>query len=236
MRTSFKVAHERKEACKAEKVKAQAEKAAPGMDSNIDSAAGMDLNTAPRLVNGKIVPRHLIVFKIEDKVIHMTVEMTVSMRAIYAKIEQYLGFDVTLHQTDKKETYLLDHNDISEHGMNFGYHVDIKRVVPLNLERTKDGCWTKHEIPGVLRANAPALSVVALKASVEAAGAGAAVKAVEKAPKEPAAGYHIKQHPPPAGVRRGGPGAWMLAQAPRKYDQDGKPIGAVEYSEVYVAL
>ena len=60
-------------------------------------------------------------------------------------------------------------------------------------------------------------------------------KKVCKAPMQQAGGYHIKQRPPPAGVRRGGPGGWMLAQAPRKADQDGNPIGAIEYSECYVA-
>ena len=60
-------------------------------------------------------------------------------------------------------------------------------------------------------------------------------KAAEKAPKEQAGGYHIKQCPPPAGVPRGCPGGWMLAQAPRKYDADGNPIGAIEYSQCYVA-
>jgi hypothetical protein len=45
-----------------------------------------------------------------------------------------------------------------------------------------------------------------------------------------------KQHPPPAGVRRGGPGGWTLSEAPRKKDEHGKPIGAAVYSPVYVAL
>jgi len=84
---------------------------------------------------------------------------------------------------------------------------------------------------------------LALKAGPGALGIAAKQQAaakkvkamLEKAPKEQPGGYHIKQRPPPAGVRRGGPGGWMLAQAPRKPDQDGNPIGAIEYSECYVA-
>jgi hypothetical protein len=87
----------------------------------------------------------------------------------------------------------------------------------------------------VRKADMVKAQALAVKGPVVVLKAAVAVKAVEKAPKEPAAGYQIKQRPPPAGVRRGGPGGWMLAQAPRKYDQDGKPIGAIEYSEVYVA-
>ena len=77
---------------------------------------------------------------------------------------------------------------------------------------------------------------LALKAGAAGKAAEKAVeKAAEKAPKEQAGGYHIKQRPPPSGVPRGGPGGWMLAQAPRKYDEDGEPIGAIEYSQCYVA-
>ena len=46
----------------------------------------------------------------------------------------------------------------------------------------------------------------------------------------------VKQRPPPAGVPRGARGGWMLAQHPRKYDEDGNPIGDVQYSECYLAL
>jgi hypothetical protein len=89
-----------------------------------------------------------------------------------------------------------------------------------------------------LKAGPGALGIAAKQqaaAKKEACEAEKVKAMLENAPKEQAGGYHIKQRPPPAGVRRGGPGGWMLAQAPRKPDQDGNPIGAIEYSECYVA-
>jgi hypothetical protein len=107
-------------------------------------------------VNGEIIPRHLIVFKIEDKIIHLTVEYTVSIAAIYAEIEKHLGCAVTLHQTDKKnKTRMLNPNEIAEDGMNFGYSVDVKRLVPVPVHPNNDGRRTLHEIYEVLRADAP---------------------------------------------------------------------------------
>ena len=99
------------------------------------------------------MPRHKLVLKIEDKVIHMTVEETVSIAAIYTQIAKYLGYDVTLHQTIGKDTWTLYPNEFAKDGMHFAYNVHVKRVVPLaEGERTKDGDWTLHVIPGVLRA------------------------------------------------------------------------------------
>ena len=60
-------------------------------------------DTGPRRVNGKIVPRHLIVFHTpEEKIIHLTVEYTVRIGDIYKKIEECVGYAVFLQQTDKK--------------------------------------------------------------------------------------------------------------------------------------
>jgi hypothetical protein len=115
-------------------------------------------------------------------------------------------------------------------------------------------------LPGVARAkdhvfgaeenvvSAPALSGVARPKVAKSGKKRKQAKEPEKGKeaKEPdppadeggsrsAAGYHIKQRPPPAGVPRGVRGTWMLAQHPRKYDEDGNPIGDVQYSECYLA-
>ena len=129
---------------------------------------------------------------------------------------------------------MLNRSDIvAEQGMDFGYSVMIKPVVP--EKPINPGLRLRREhnyIPGVLRAGAPPAD--------DAKSAKKAKQAKEPDPpaeggSRSAAGYHIKQRPPPAGVPRGVRGAWMLAQHPRKYDEDGNPIGDVQYSECYLA-
>jgi hypothetical protein len=162
-------------------------------------------------VKGKIVPRHLIVFHTGDnKVIHLTVEYTVSIAAIYAEIEKHLGYAVTLHQTDKKnKTRMLNPKEIAEDGMDFGYSVDVKRRVPVPVDPNKDTRRTFLEIHKVLRAVAP--------------------------PKEgntSTAPVVKKRRPPPEWAPRGAPGGHFLAQFPIKYDADGNRL-PTEYQEVY---
>jgi len=103
-------------------------------------------------VRGKPVRCHVVVFHTnEDMVIHLTVEETARIGGMYDKINAHFGAEVTLHQTIKKQEYTLDPNKIAKDGMHFGSSVYVKRVVPVQVERTKDGSWTKYEIPGVLR-------------------------------------------------------------------------------------
>jgi hypothetical protein len=129
--------------------------------------AYMDLNIGPRRENGKIVPRHHLIFHtVKNKMIHLTVEETVPMRAIFEQIEEFVGYAVTLHQTllqknqplcDKEKTVKLERSDIAaKDGMHFGDSVMLRAVVPgkptnpcLRLPRLHD------YIPGVLRAGAP---------------------------------------------------------------------------------
>ena len=216
--------------------------AALGGSAGSGSSAGsayMDSDTRPSRVNGEIVNRHLIVFHTnEDKLIHMTVEITVSIGAIYAQIKQYLGFDVTLHQTIKNKTYKLDPNEIAEDGMHFGYSVDVKPVVSVPVERTKDGRRILHEMPGILRAASPPADekdkqAKTTKSAKTAKDDKAAAPPADKGGSGYAAGYHIKQDPLPAGVPRSVPGGWMLAQAPRKPDADGN-LPEIEYTKVFV--
>ncbi len=103
-------------------------------------------------MRGKPVRCHVVVFHTnEDMVIHLTVEETARIGGMYDKINAHFGAEVTLHQTIKEQEYTLDPNKIAKDGMHFGSSVYVKRVVPVQVERTKDGSWTKHEIPGVLR-------------------------------------------------------------------------------------
>jgi hypothetical protein len=127
------------------------------------ASAYLDPNTGPRRENGKIVPRHLLVFHTpEEKVIHLTVEYTVRIGDIYKQIEECVGYAVYLQQTDKKNnTVVLDQDEIAEDGMNFGYSVEVKRRTPKleshfaeNVVGRSVRSWAcrLHEIPGVLRA------------------------------------------------------------------------------------
>jgi hypothetical protein len=140
--------------------------AAVGGSAGSAGTAYMDLNIGPRRENGKIVPRHLLVFHTpEEKVIHLTVEYTVRIGDIYKQIEECVGYAVYLQQTDKKKnTVILNENKIAEDGMNFGYSVQVKRRTPKleshfaeNVVGRSVRSWTcrLHEIPGVLRAGAP---------------------------------------------------------------------------------
>jgi hypothetical protein len=92
--------------------------------------------------------------------IHLTVEYTVRIGDIYKKIEECVGYAVFLQQTDKKNTVILDPDEIAEDGMNFGYSVQVKRRKPKLeshfAENVAQRSWTRrlYEIPGVLRAAA----------------------------------------------------------------------------------
>ncbi len=211
---------------------------------------GMDSYTGPRVVNGKILPRHLLVAKMEDKVIHINVEMRVLIRDIKAQFEKYLGFEVSMHQTDKKKTYTLDPSDIAEDGLNFGYHVDLQRVVPVPVQRTEDGSWTKHEIRGVLRSWCGRLHEIpgVLRAADDkdkeakepdppADDKGKDAKEPDPPPDEAESDgepRRKKRHgrPIPAWAPRGVPGAHFTAQLPPKKDEDGNLLPA-EYQDVY---
>jgi hypothetical protein len=137
--------------------------------------AYMDSSTGPRRENGKIVPRHLLVFHTpEEKIIHLKVEYTVRIGDIYKQIEECVGYPVFLQQTEgKKKTVILDPDEIAEDGMHFGYSVQVKRRKPKLeshfAENVAHGrrSWAGrlHEIPGVLRAAAPSPAEPAKEAS-----------------------------------------------------------------------
>ena len=136
--------------------------AAVGGSAGSAGTAYMDLNIGPRRENGKIVPRHLLVFHTpEEKVIHLTVEYTVRIGDIYKQIEECVGYAVYLQQTDKKNnTVVLDQDEIAQDGMNFGYSVQVKRRTPklesyFQTKAVRSWACRLHEIPGVLRAGAP---------------------------------------------------------------------------------
>jgi hypothetical protein len=178
-------------------------------------------DTGPRSENGKIIPRHLIVFHTpEENIIHLTVEYTVSIAAIIAEIEKYLGYAVTLHQTDKKnKTRKLNPNEIAEDGMNFGYSVDVKRLVTVPVDPNNKGRRTLHEIRKVLRAVAPPVEETKKAKSTDEGGRSTAP--VVK-----------RRRPPPEWAPRGVPGGHFLAQLPRKRDEDGNLL-PTEYQDVY---
>ena len=188
--------------------------------------AYLDSMTGPRRVNGKIVPRHLIVFHTaEGKVIHLTVEYTVLIRNIIDQIEMFLGYAVTLHQTDKKKkTVVLNPNEIAEDGMHFGYSVQVKRVVPVSVEPTKVVSWRGrlHEISGVLRSVAGPADEKQAKAPPPGDEGGSSSSA------PPAK----KLRAPPEWAPRGAPGGWLLSQAPIKLDEHGNKL-PTEYQNVY---
>jgi hypothetical protein len=181
-------------------------------------------DTGPRRVNGKIVPRHLIVFHTpEEKIIHLTVEYTVRIGDIYKKIEECVGYAVFLQQTDKKnKTVILDPDEIAEDGMNFGYSVQVKRRKPKLeshfAENVAERSWTRrlYEIPGVLRATADSTH--------EAKSANEGNRSTAPVVK--------RRRPPPEWAPRGAPGGHFLAQFPPKYDADGNRL-PTEYQEVY---
>jgi hypothetical protein len=157
----------------------------------------MDLNIGPRRENGKIVPRHLLVFHTpEEKVIHLRVEYTVRIGDIYKQIEECVGYAVYLQQTDKKNnTVVLDQDEIAEDGMNFGYSVQVKRRTPklesyFQTKAVRSWACRLHEIPGVLRAGAP-----------PADGANSAKKTKQAKEPDPPAddkGKQAKEPDPPA--------------------------------------
>jgi len=215
--------------------------------ADVDAAAGgsaasagsayMDLNTGPRRENGKIVPRHLLVFHTPDeKVIHLTVEYTVRIGDINKQIEECVGYPVFLQQTDKKNnTVILDPDAIAEDGMHFGYSVQVKRTEPEldslfaeNVVERSVRSWPGrlHEIPGVLRAGAP-----------PADGKGKDAKEPDPPPDEPETDGEPRRRkrqgrPIPAWAPRDVPGAHFTAQLPRKYDEDGNLL-PTEYQDVY---
>jgi hypothetical protein len=203
--------------------------------------AYIDLCIGPRLENGVIVPRHhLIFYTVKNKVIHLTVEETVPMRAIFEQIEEFVGYAVTLHQTllqknkppwEKEKNVMLNRSDIvAEQGMDFGYSVMIKPVVPEKAINPGLRLRREHSyIPGVLRAGAPPAD--------DAKSAKKAKQAKEPDPPadEPASDgepRRTKRHgrPIPAWAPRGVPGA--TAQLPRKYDEDGNLL-PTEYQHVH---
>ncbi len=181
-------------------------------------------DTGPRRVNGKIVPRHLLVLKTGDKVIHLTVEYTVSIAAIY-EIEKYLGYTVTLHQTDKKKkTRMLNPNEIAEDGMNFGYSIDVKRLVPVPVDPNNDCHRTFHEIHKVLCADAPLPLDKPEEETKKVKSTGEGGRSTAPVVK--------RRRPPPEWTPRLTPGGWFTAQFPRKRDEDGNLL-TTEYQEVY---
>jgi hypothetical protein len=196
-------------------------------------SAGMHSATGPRRVDGKIVPRHLLVFKAGDKVIHLTAEYTVSMAAIYAEVEKHLGFEVSMHQTIKRKTRMLDRNsrETAEDHMDFGYNINVERAGPVPVARTEDKTWRLIVIDKVLRAT----ESPADEPATEAKPAEEAKKG-----KEPSAGEGgrstaavVKRRlPPPAWAPRGVPGGHFLAQFPIEYDADGNKL-PTKYQEVY---
>jgi hypothetical protein len=174
-------------------------------------SAYMDSSTGPRRENGKIVPRHLLVFHTpEEKIIHLTAEYTVRIGDIYKQIEECVGYPVFLQQTDKKKnTVILDPDEIAEDGMNFGYSVQVVRRKPKleshfaeNVVGRSVRSWAcrLHEIPGVLRAAAPPAD------DAKSAAEGKKAKEPDPPPDKRGRSYHLKKRPPPAGVPRGVPG------------------------------
>ena len=149
---------------KANVLPAEHYEAAVGGSAGSAGTAYMDLNIGPRVENGKIVPRHHLIFHTaKNKVIHLTVEESAPMQGIYKAIEECVGHAVTLHQKKKKKPVMLKRSDIAaEQGMHFGYSVLVQSVVP----EKPTNPWIHvprrhHYIPGVLRAGAPALAGVA---------------------------------------------------------------------------
>jgi hypothetical protein len=182
------------------------------------ASAYMDPNTGPRRENGKIVPRHLVVFHTpEEKIIHLTVEYTVRIGDIYKQIEECVGYAVYLQQTDKKKnTVVLDQDEIAEDGMNFGYSVQVKRRRPklesyFQTKAVRSWACRLHEIPGVLRAGAPPVD-----------GAESATEGKEaKEPDPPADDKHkeaTEPDPPPDESESDA--------APRGRKRKGRPLAA----------
>jgi hypothetical protein len=143
---------------------------------------------------------------------------------------------------------MLKRSDIAaEDGMHLGCSVVVKSVVPEKLTNPWLSVPRRHEyIPGVLRAGAPpadgAKSAKKAKQAKEpdppADDKGKDAKDPDPPPDEPesdAAPRRMKRQgrPIPAWAPRGVPGAYFTAQLPREYDEDGKPIGAIEYQDVY---
>jgi hypothetical protein len=173
-----------------------------------------------------------------DKVIHLTAEYTVSMAAIYAEVEKHLGFEVTLHQTIRKKTRMLDRNsrESAEDHMDFGYNINVERVGPVPVARTEDKSWRLIVINAVLRATESPVDAPA----TEAKTAKETKEPPADAPDAPASGGSRstapvvkRRRPPPAWAPRGAPGGYFLAQLPRNTDEDGNPIGDVQYQDVY---
>jgi len=171
--------------------------AAVGGSAGSAGTAYMDLNIGPRRENGKIVPRHLLVFHTpEEKVIHLTVEYTVRIGDIYKQIEECVGYAVYLQQTDKKNnTVVLDQDEIAQDGMNFGYSVQVKRRTPklesyFQTKAVRSWACRLHEIPGVLRAGAPPAD--------DAKSAKKAKQAKEPDPPADDKGKEAKEPDPPA--------------------------------------
>ena len=180
--------------------------------------AYMDLNIGPRRENGKIVPRHHLIFHTaQNMVIHLTVEETAPMQGIYKAIEEYVGHAVTLHQTEKKglvhKTVMLKRSDIAaEDGMHLGCSVVVKSVVPEKLTNPWLSVPRRHEyIPGVLRAGAP-----------PADGAKIAKKAKQAKEPDPPAddkGKEAKEPDPPADEPEND-------GEPRRRKRMGRPLAA----------
>jgi hypothetical protein len=173
-------------------------------------SAYMDSGTGPRRENGKIVPRHLLVFHTpEEKIIHLTAEYTVRIGDIYKQIEECVGYPVFLQQTDKKNnTVILDQDEIAEDGMNFGYSVQVVRRRPklesyFQTKAVRSWACRLHEIAGVLRAAAPK---EAKEPDPPADDKHKEAKEPDPPPDKGGRSYHIKKRLPPAGVPRGVPG------------------------------
>jgi hypothetical protein len=202
------------------------------------TSAYLDPNTGPRRENGKIVPRHLLVFHTpEEKVIHLTVEYTVRIGDIYKQIEECVGYAVYLQQTDKKNnTVVLDQDEIAEDGMNFGYSVQVKRRTPklesyFQTKAVRSWACRLHEIPGVLRAGAPK------EPDPPADDKGKEAKEPDPPADEAESDgepRRKKRHdrPIPEWAPRGVPGAYFTAQLPAKKDEDCNLLPA-EYQDVY---
>jgi hypothetical protein len=132
---------------------------------------------------------------------------------------------VTLHQTDKKnKTRMLNPNEVAEDGMNFGYSVDVKRLVPVPVDPNNEGRRTFHEIHKVLRAVEPPPLDKPEEETKKAKSTGEGGRSTAPVVK--------RRRPPPAWAPRGVPGGHFVAQFPIEYDADGNQL-PTKYQDVY---